>query len=139
MTGQIDARAEAGQSVRGAGRAGDGDPGGEAGAGAESDDPAAHIVLAAEQMGDSAEIEQQAVGERDGGARGPAARGEQGEALEEVQIGGGIVVANVEAGDEGARLGDGHSGVRGRGRGLPARRRRRAVGCRPGGRGGGGA
>ena len=103
------ARAEAGERVGGAGRSGDGDPGGEAGAGAESDDPPAHPGLAAEQMGDPAEIEEQAVGGRDGGARSPAAGGEQSEALEDVRIGGGIVVANVEAGDEGPGLGDGHA------------------------------
>ena len=62
-------------------------------------------------MGDSAEVEKQAVGGRNGGSGSPAAGGEEGEAVEEVRIGGGIVVANVEAGDEGAGLGDRHSGM----------------------------
>ena len=40
-------------------------------------------------MGDPREIEKKPVGERDGGARGPAAGGEQGQALEQIGVGGG--------------------------------------------------
>ena len=102
---------EAGEGVGRAGGAGDRDPGGEAGARAEGEDPAAHLLLAAEQVGDPAEVEEQAVGGRGRGARGPAAGGEEGEAVEDGRIGGRIVVADVETRDERARLGDGHSRV----------------------------
>ena len=90
---------------------------------AESEDPRAHRRLAAEQMGDSAQIEPQAVGAGDGGARSPAAGGEQAEAGEEGGVALRIGVADVEAGDQHARLGERHAGRRPSARASGRRRR----------------
>ena len=56
--------AEAGERMRGAGRAGDGDAGGEAEPARRKRGCAAHPLLAAEQMGDAGQIEPEAVRRR---------------------------------------------------------------------------
>ena len=61
--------AEAGQRVGGAGGAGDGDPGGEAEAAAEGEDALAHALLAAEQVGDAAQVQPEPVRAGGRGAR----------------------------------------------------------------------
>jgi hypothetical protein len=86
-----------------------GDAGCEAGAGAESENPAAHPFLPAEKVGHSFEVEEQAIGCGDGGPRSPASSGEEGEAGEDSGVGAWIGILYVEAGDERPRLGDRHS------------------------------
>ena len=95
--------------MRGTGGAGDGDAGGEAQPRAKGEDALAHPPFAAEQMSDAAEVEPEAVRAGQGGARRPAARGEQAQASEPGDVALGIGVAHIEAGDEHARLGQRHS------------------------------
>ena len=61
-------------------------------------------------MGDAAEIEPEAVRAGEGGARRPAAGGEQAEPLEPGGVAVGIGGPHVEAGDEDPRLGERHAG-----------------------------
>ena len=90
----------------------------------KAQDALAHRSLAAEQMGDAVEVEPQAVRARHGGARRPAPRGEQAEAGQQGRIGLRIGVADVEAGDQRARLGHRHARDGGRAPAPPGRRRR---------------
>ena len=104
--------AEAGERMRRARRAGDGDPGGKAEPAAESEDALAHPLLAAEQMGDAGQIEPQPVGPETA-ARGVQRRAANrpsraSKAASPSRIGG----ADVEAGNQGARLGERHAGQR---------------------------
>ena len=93
----------------GARRSGDRDPGGEAGAGAESEDSPAHRLLAPEQMGDPVEVEPEAVGAGESGARSPAPGGEEGEGAEQGGVAFRVGIGEVEIGDEGPGVGDGHA------------------------------
>jgi hypothetical protein len=63
-------------------------------------------------MGDAAEVEEQAGLVGDGGARRPAARGEQGQALEEDRVAVRIGIVDLEAGNNARACVSGMPGVR---------------------------
>ena len=76
----------------------------------KAEDAFAHPRLAAEQMGDAGQIEPEAVRAGAGGARRPAAGGEQAQPREPGGVALGVGGADVEAGNEDPRLGERHAG-----------------------------
>ena len=85
-----------------------GDAGGEAGTRAEAQDPAAHPLLAAEQVSDAGQVQEQAGRIGNGGDGGPAAGGEQGEAGQNSRLRIRFGRADIKPWHQHAGLGDGH-------------------------------